>query len=405
MGGMHFRRANEGDLERLVAIHASAFPDPRRDDARRTNFTSNAFGELADLRVCEIDSVIVAHAFLFSLEIGVGGARVRAGGIASVGVAPEARGSGVGGALLDHLHAQSQKRNDAITVLYAFRQGFYARRGYVAVTPSRRLHFSPRAVPTAWRKEGLVRRATGEDRDAIVACYERAVLRGTGLISRTSRFWDARLLDERRQWFVAPGERGEIRGYVAWTTGQREPHAVTTMAVNELVADDDRTKRRLYALIGAQRDQVSEVVIEVDAVDPIDRALEDADQGRFGNEDLEHFLGEIAAGPMVRMLDVDRAIAARGYAREGAVNLVIDGGDVRRVEIGAGRGRVVAPTPRAAEGPTLRASAAALAQILYGALATTDAARLGWVEADAASTLDLADGLFAIPPYFALDPF
>ena len=49
------------------------------------------------------------------------------GAIASLGVAPEVRGRGVGTALLQHLHVASDVRGDALTMLYAFRQRFYAR--------------------------------------------------------------------------------------------------------------------------------------------------------------------------------------------------------------------------------------------------------------------------------------
>ena len=399
--GMHFRRAEDADIERLIEIHASAFPDPRLAGARRTNFMFNSFGDLDDLHVGELEGVVVAHAFLFPLALGFGGRRVRAGGIATVGVAPEARGTGVATGLLDHLHAQSRLRGDAITVLYAFRQSFYARHGYAPASASKRLYFSPRAVPAAWRESGKVRAATGEDSGAIIACYERAVSRGTGLIVRPQRFWESRLCQEKRRWFVALSASSEVTGYLVWTASQSEAHAKTTLVVHDLVADDDVTKRVLYGLIGAQRDQIAEVEIDVDDRDPIDRMLEDPDQLRFGTETVEHVIGEIVGGPMVRIDDPARALVARGYLADGAIDLAIDGGEARRLEIQGGVGRVAAP----GAGPVLRLHGNALAQTLYGALAPSDAAHLGLASADDASTLALADSLLALPPYFALDPF
>jgi predicted acetyltransferase len=387
-----FRRATEDDLERLVTIHTSAFPDPRSFEARERNFTKNRFGALHDLRVAVRDGEIVAHAFLFAFEVGFGGARVRAGGIASVGVAPEARGSGVGAALLAHLHDEANARGDALTILFAFRQGFYARHGYAAATPTRRLVFSPASIPRAWG--GAVRAAAG-DRAAIAAAYDRALARTTGWLARDERAWEPLLLDERRSWIVAE-RNGAVSGYVAWSLAQSEAHAKTTLHVREIVADDEASKRALFAAIGAQRDQISECTLTIADDDPILFALSDADRARFGTADAEHVLGEIHAGPMVRVVDVRRAISARAYRADG--ELTFGCGETVSVRVASGRASF------GGSGPTIRLDRATLGAILYGALRPSDAAHLGLLDADA-STVLLADRIVALAPYFALDPF
>ncbi|MGH7285837.1 MAG: GNAT family N-acetyltransferase, partial [Polyangiaceae bacterium] len=88
-----FRAARPGDLARLVAIHTVAFPDGRREPERRTNFTHNVRGKLADLVVAERSGEIVAHAFLFRSRGFFGQIEVPIGSIASVVVAQEARGT------------------------------------------------------------------------------------------------------------------------------------------------------------------------------------------------------------------------------------------------------------------------------------------------------------------------
>jgi predicted acetyltransferase len=142
-----FRSATEGDLDRLIEIHMAAYPDPRSYDARRRNFVYNSLGSLSDLAVCLEDGKIVGHGFLFSLSIWSRGQKWPFGGIASLGVAPEARKTGVAHDLMTHLHEISEARGDVATLLYPFRHGFYERLGYAAVTPSERLIFSPRAIP------------------------------------------------------------------------------------------------------------------------------------------------------------------------------------------------------------------------------------------------------------------
>jgi predicted acetyltransferase len=399
-----FRAAADADLDRLVAIHTSAFPDPRGHEPRAKNFRMNKLGALSDLRVAvaERGGEIVAHALVFPLEAWFGGARVKVGGVASVGVAPEARGEGVGGALLAHLHEIARARGDAVSILFAFRQGFYAKHGYAPVTPSRKLRVHPASIPSAWRKLGAgetLRAATGDDRDRIVGAYDEVAARSTGWLARPRALWDAMLLDERREITVL--RRGaDVAGYVAWTLDQPEYHASIRLTVHELVAKDDAARRALFGCIGAQKDQIAEVEMDVDACDPIDRALTDADRAHNGTAALEHCIGAIASGPMVRVLDVDRAITARGYANAGAIDLAIDGGKLRRVEIARGRASIL-PSHG---GPSLRLDSRALAALLYGALSAIDAARLGWLEGDAGA-LALATSLFALPPYFTLDAF
>ena len=72
-----------------------------------------------------------------------------------------------------------------------------------------------------------------------------------------------------------------------------------------------------------------------------------------------------------------------------------------RLEVQAGEAQI---------GPSRAASAlalepASLAAIAFGALSPSDAARLGWLTALDPGTLRAADALFALPPYFAIDPF
>jgi len=403
-GPLSIRVAERSDLDRLVEIHWSAFPDSRGVETRRRLLLQNDLGGLEHLFVAERGGLVLAQAFLFELEAWFGGRPVKVGAIASVGVAPEARGEALARALLDELHLRASARGDVLTLLYPFRQGFYAKHGYAAVSPTRLLTLHPRAVPEAWADPspapGIVRAATGGDRPGILHAYEAAARLRTGWLVRPERLWEKRLLDERRKWFVLD-RQGEVAGYVSWVLRQEEPHAETRLEVGDLVAEDEPARRRLLALIGAQRDQVSEVTLEVDADDPIDRALIDMDLARHGTERVEHALGVLVAGPMLRLLDVERAVEARGYAVDGAIEVALDGAPPFSFEVRDGRAKVAV----ARGGPLVRLDRSSLAAVLFGGLPASHAARIGWLACDSPGTLRLADDLFAHPPYFALDPF
>ena len=394
-----FRTAREADLDRLLDVHASAFPDPRGRDARVRNFTGNPLGRFEDLWVASEGAALLGHAFLFPLEAWFGGVRVRVGGIASIGVAPEARGRGVGSAMLEHLCRAAAARGDAVAVLYAFRQGFYGRAGFATTSSYRRLRLHPASIAPRARPELRARAATGADRGALEACWEHVAKRRTGSLVRGERVWEHRLANERRVWLVVEGAHG-VEGYVAWSLVQSEPHAQTTLVVEEIAARTDAAERSLWAVLGAQRDQVSEVRVDVASDDPIDRALVDADAGRFGDAQVEHVLGEVAAGPMVSMLAVEAGLSARGWAAEGSLALEVQG---QRYRLNVKDGRAAVEPAR--DEPDLTLDRRALSAIAYGALGAGDAARLGMLAARDAGALARADALFRLPPYFSPDPF
>lgn len=391
------RPARVEDLDRLVDIHTSAYPDARGYEERVRNFVQNPLGELSDLRVLEEGGQPVAHAFLFPMSVWIGRAPVPTSGVASVGVAAEARGRGLGTRLVEHLHAEANARGDALALLYPFRQAFYARLGYAPASAYRRLRLHPASIP--WRCDRRARVATGADVAAMKACWEASARRATGWPERPARAWERGLADERRTWLVVEGTEG-VEGYVAWRLEQHEAHAATALVVREMAARTGDAERALWGLIGAQRDQVAEVRIDLPADDPIDRALVDADRARFGDEELEHSVGDVATGPMLRVLDVQRALEGRGWPREGAIVLGVDD-EVLELRASAGRAKA-RPTRSTVD---LRLDARSLAAVAFGALRVPDAVRLGWATARDAVALARADALLAMPPYFSPDPF
>jgi predicted acetyltransferase len=392
-----FRPAREDDLERLVEIHTACYPDGRDRDVRSRNFLHNALGRLEDLLVATDGGKPIGHGFLFPLEAWFGGVAVRMAGIASVGVAPEARGRGVATQLLHRLHEDAQAKGCTVIALYAFRQGFYTRLGYRPATPYVRLRFHPAAI--SMRPELPLRGAEGSDLARMRLCWEVEARRHTGPLVRPAAVWDARLTDQRLTWIAAEGPDG-VDGYIAWTLDQAETHAEVKLTVVDMAARTTRAWSSLWGAVAAQRDQVTAVHVDLASDDPLLHALVDADRARHGGRDVEHVLGELAGGPMLRLLDPAMALAARGYTAEGTLVLAVDDACLE-VCVEAGRGRV---TPTTAE-PSVRTTLPALSAIAFGALPAAQAARLGWLMASDERALAFANTLLALPPYFSPDPF
>lgn len=362
------RPATEADLDRLVEIHMASYPDDRGAPARRLNFVQNAWSELEDLRVLERGGRIVGQGFGFDLAAWFVGRAVPALGIASVAVAPEARGTGVAAELLSGLEDEARGRGALICILHAFRHGFYARRGYADVTPNVRLACDPRAIPNAWVKEARdAKLTTNVKLPKIVRMYDDACRRATGWVRRPEKLWARRFANERRHYVVL-----EDAGYVSFETMQREPHAETRLLVHELVAKDAAARRVLWGFLGMQAGQVAEIDVEIAQGDPITLALTDVDGARHGEEDVEHAIGQVVAGPMIKLLDRKRALAARGVR------------------------------PKAIEGVTI--DDRALASVAFGGFSLRDAVALDLARGKK-SDVARADEALRIPPFFTLDRF
>ncbi|MFO0675042.1 MAG: GNAT family N-acetyltransferase [Polyangiaceae bacterium] len=398
-----FRPARPSDLDALLEIHLAAFPDPRGLEARRRNFVDNPLGSFDDLHVAAEDDVPVAHAFAFPLTTHYGGRPVRTLGIASVGVAPHARGVGVAKALLQHLHEFGRARHDAIAMLYAFRQGFYARVGYAAASSRKRLVFAPAAIPRSFvTGDFRMRPATFADRGALESLFAEMLDRVSGRFTRDSRAWDRRLLDERRL-FALADDGTSPKGYVAYSLVQTEAHAETTLVVEELVATSDASERALLGFLRNFRDQATSVTLEIDERSPLDRLLVDAARHRHGTESFEHTVGAIGAGPMVHVLDAEAALSARGYLADGTLDFVVDGRRFGLV-VERGRGRVTSGDASSAGSSALAMDGPTFSAITFGSLAVRDAARFGLVQGPV-GILPEADRILGLPPVHALETF
>jgi predicted acetyltransferase len=291
-------------------------------------------------------------------------------------------------------------------MLYAFRQGFYARLGYVQAPAQRRLSIAPRAFASfatgGLGRDHQLRIATGDDLPRLRELHEIEAKRHTGWVLRTETSWLRLLADERITVLVAV-RNGVTRGAIFTALEQDEPHARTALRVDDLLAEDAAARAALYAHLYAQRDQAGEILLETPEGDPLELALIDADGHVFGDRDVEHPLGVVGSGPMLRLLDPARALAARGYPAAKADALILDiDGRTLAVHAGGGTQARVEDTRAPAD---LRLDARALTAMAFGSWKASQLAELGWTEALTPSAIERADRLFALAPFFSRDPF
>lgn len=420
MGGFRVRTAREEDLEQLVEMGLCAYPDGDGPEKRRRNLVQNSFGSLSDVRVIEKDGRIAGQAKLYAIELWLGGRRVPCAGIASVSVAPGERRLGVSRALFEQLHAEVNARKAALTLLYPFREGFYARLGYATTVPLVTLRVATDAIAhapiLADAAAGFTfRTLEGPLVTEARALYEDVAAARAGRLVRSETRWVKLFSSEARHWMSAVSAEGRLEGYVSFSYDVPVSHGRQTLIVHELTARNERAGRALLAALGKQRDQIDDVEITVPFGDPLPFAFHDAPGSRRGLSAIDHPLGMLGAGPMVRLTDVARALTLRGYPTDGELTLMVaetppGPPKALRLVVRDGVGEVVGNGART-EGaktesavPVIHLAMSTLGSIVAAGLRPSDGAWLGLVRADAVA-LAVADALFGGPRFQCLDPF
>lgn len=322
-------------------------------------------------------------------------------GIATVGIAPEERGRGFATLLLNALHDEARERGACVSVLHAFRHAFYKRVGYVATSPTVRARISPRALPPR-SSTGLVTRAAKKgDRKTIEHLYSNSLSTNTGWIARSRSYWDELFTNERLHFSVVQNEDRPV-GYTAWSLSQPEPHARTTLRVRECIGDTASVQRAIFSMFSGLRDQVDVVEIDLPIDSPWLQTFGDGGHPFAGTETLEHPLGDAAGGPMVRILDRGKAIAARGYATRGALTFQITDRDETWTLSSRGAETTAKQTTKR---PDVRLTESALASLLFGAQPLSHSIWLGDATCTSAKARALVESMVRTPGYHSIDPF
>ncbi len=409
---LRIRAARERDVERLIDVHLTSFPDVRGREARRRNLCENARGALDDLLIVEQGGALVGHGFLFPMQTWIGGRPVAMGGVASVGVSPEARRQGVARALLRQMMQILRDRGAPLCMLYPFRVDFYRSLGWGFSGSQHRYRFVPQALELG-PERSRVRVARGDDLRLLEQCYESYAASHNGLIRRSERVWRALLSPEGvRVVFVPPASAADpaAEGYVVFRLLPEADNRIV-LDVVEQIARTDGARRALLGFLAAQSDQVARVHLCVAPDEALHTLLKDP---RGPSAELVRGLWMVAAdvvvGPMVRIVRVPAALEARGYAAgSGTLTLRVidpwleDNGGPWTVRWAEGEASVEAGVSRGA--PQLTTDAASWAEIYMGTLTPSQAVRLGKASIEPASAVAQVDAWLRTDPPQTLDVF
>ncbi|MFJ5847999.1 GNAT family N-acetyltransferase [Streptomyces sp. NPDC092903] len=346
-----------------------------------------------------------AAAYSFELTL-PGRALAPVSGVSAVGVLPSHRRRGVLGELMRRQLADVRSRGEFLSVLLASEAPIYGRFGYGPATFTTRLtvprHRAALAVPRAPGAPGapatagapgtgtaggtveVLRRADcGEILEEVYDRYRRAQ---PGALSRPHRWWalgagQSPVSSAPRYVAVHRDADGAADGYASYSIGEH-----TTLTVDETIATDDAVFTALAGFV-LGHDLVSKVVFRhVPPEHPLRWQLADIRAGEVGGH------GDWL---WVRLLDVPRALTARGWFADGELVLDVDDpflGERGRYLLTVREGRAeCVPTDRQ---PDLALDVRDLGSLYLGGIAPSTLVRAGHIRACRPDAAALADALF-----------
>jgi predicted acetyltransferase len=320
-------------------------------------------------------------------------------GVTAVGVLPSHRRQGVLSAMMRHQLTELRARGEFLSVLLASEATIYGRFGYGPATYTAQLTVprhkatlaGPRSrevaqAPATGSGNGSVevlRRAEcGEILEEVYDRYRRAQ---PGALSRPHRWWALRagqppISPAPRYVAVHRDADGVPDGYASYSTESG------TLTVDETIATDDAVFTALARFV-LGHDLVSQVVFKhVPPEHPLRWQLADFRAGEVSG-DMDWL--------WVRLLDVPRALTARGWFMDGELVLDIDDpflGEHDRYLLTIRDSKAdCVPTDRK---PDLSLDISDLGSIYLGGTAPSTLVRAGHIRAHRPGASTLADALF-----------
>ncbi|WP_330479195.1 GNAT family N-acetyltransferase [Streptomyces platensis] len=405
---MEIRSTTDEDLDVFVdTLHAAFGRFPETPTEGGGGVWWSALEMDRNLLAMTADGRPVGTAGAYSFELTLPGEILApAAGVTAVGVLPSHRRQGVLSAMMRHQLTELRARGEFLSVLLASEAPIYGRFGYGPATYTQRLtvprHQAAFAHPRARGTAGA--QATGSDTGSVEVLrraergeileevYDRYRRAQPGALSRPHRWWAL----GAGQPPVAPAPRyvavhrdadGVPDGYASYSVESG------TLTVDEIIATDDAVFTALARFV-LGHDLVTQVVFKHLAPDhPLRWQL--ADFRAVQVSDDTDWL-------WVRLLDVPRALTARGWFMDGEIVLDVDDpflGEHGRYLLTVRESKAdCVPTDRE---PDLSLDVADLGSVCLGGTAPSTLVRAGHIRAHRPGAPALADALFRAdrPPH------
>lgn len=377
-------RSSDAELEQFRIILQESLNFPRRGEPDWLERYERSW-----FRLSHRGGRVAGGLVLLPCGMFYGGRRLDAVGVHAVAIAPEHRGTGVGSELMGAAMREAAASGAPLAALYPATQPIYRAVGFEQAGTFTR-HRVPLAGIPVGSRDLVVERVPPDAAVAmdLLGALHRRVCAHDGSVDRTAWFW-RRVVDP----IAGPGttlcvrEGDRITGYLAlgreWEFGR---HVALEVRCRALVAETAAAHERLWTLLAGERSLGRDVVL-VGPPAP-------AHPLWFPEQRSEV---DFQMQWMLRLLDVEAALAGRGYPAGLAAAAAFEVSDDLvernrgRFEVSVSGGR--ATVSRAGSGAAVRIDVGALASLFGGYLSAEVLARHGRAEGTA-EALAAATALF-----------
>jgi predicted acetyltransferase len=388
MDDLHLAVASEAQRAELTPILAHSFGFPATDTPgwfdRAGHDNVLAFGDGAQ---------VAGGLLLVPMGQWFGGRSVPLHGVAGVGVTPERRGSGVATRMMAAALRTMRDRGAALSTLYPATVPLYQRVGYERAGHRYELTIRPQELErSAAGSQGFrVERIASHEHDGLRAQQRLFASRTHGGLDRGRYIWERCFRPWRQETAAFVLREGEaVAGHLV-LVHRMDDQGKNSVRVTDASARDGRAARAVFGTLAGYRSLVGQVTWSM------------ALPGVFLPQLAErHYEVAVTDTWMLRLLDVAKALEARGYPRSltATLDLALSGDGVfpeneggYRLRVEAGRAHVERGE---AAGESLRLSVRALASLYSGLLSASELVRLGWAEGSE-QAISTADEVFAGP--------
>ncbi len=348
-----------------------------------------------NVRLLHRGADLVAGLMIIPMGQWFGGRSVPTAGIAGVAVTPHERGRGVARDLMANTLREMRERGCPLSTLFPATVTLYRRCGYEIAGGYYSAEVDPSLVGVINRTADL-QPITAETENGIESLYRRHAAARTGYLDRGPYIWR-----RVRRWRgetvrgVAVTEGATMTGYAYYFQKAADEHS-QSIEFTDLVATTPNAGRRLLTFIADHRSLVKTVTWRCPAADPLFHLLPE----RPCKLSLEIYW-------MLRILDVAKALTARGYPAgleaevhfEIADDLIEDNGGRFVLAVAGGEGQV----HRGGDG-RLKLDIRGLAALYSGHLTVEQLCAAGYLEGEAEHAT-VASAVFAGPAPAMTDPF
>jgi len=298
------------ELEALARVGFRAFRQTANADGWARYLRDNTAIHAGETYVARRDGAIVGHASHLALTMQLVGTELSVAGVAGVSVLPEARRAGVADAMMRALLDGMRVRNTPLSMLYAFRLGYYARFGYATMAGPEQVRAAPAQFPASPLRAHVRPVEPQAALPVMRPLYDRWRQGRTGPLLRDDWWWQTRVLRGGYEvvTFTPPGS-DEPEGYMVFTVPSSPEYPRQHLEVWELVYLTPRARAGLLGFLNALGEQYACIILDVA---PGAAALVLREHGLHDAPDDWLFrdpLAFVSTGPMARLVDLPAAFA------------------------------------------------------------------------------------------------